>query len=249
MGFPFKSVEYKIYSKTFLRKVLVGVTYTVDASVLKDDKTQERLDVFLKQKFELNPSPADLDTHSVSIYNEELGVRYFFTKEYSALILDAKDYRSFFESVSPHISNVILFVREVLGLRDLKTCFIRKLNVFSLENTEDNKNGDLRTQDVVFSKNFLEKPSDEIDNISSEYGIEKELVWTNQELSVKARYKHEQTDSQRIQHFLDIEVVNSPALMLSIEGLEDQDIWKQMNQISFDAFHWCVSQKILEVME
>lgn len=249
MAFPFNGIEYKVYSKTFLRKVLVGITYTVDTDTLRDEKLQDRIGSFLKQRFELDLGPVDLDTQLVNLTNDELGVRYLLSKEYSSFIIDTKDYKSFQESVFPYISNLTFFARDVLGVRDFKSCFVRKLNVFSLEKTGDESEGYENTQSIVFSSSFLETPSEDIDDHSSEYEIEKQLSWNSQELSVTTRYKHDQPDIQHIQHLLDIEVVNSPAISQTIERLEEPDVWKQMNQVLFNAFHWCVSDRIIRVME
>ena len=249
MAFPFKKIDYKVYSKTFLRKVLVGISYDTDGISLEDVKTPERFNSFLKQRFDLEMDVVDFKESVARVSNEEQGVGYLFSKDLAAVVLEARDYKSFQASVAEYIPALVSFARDVLNIRVVDSCFIRKLNVFSLESEESIVEGMDTTQGLVFSESFLNTPTGAIDSTSSKHGIEKQLSWSSQELTIVSRYCHRIPDLHHVQHWLDLEVINKPTLPMVADRLEESEMWFHMNQFLFDAFHWCVSTRVIDLME
>lgn len=249
MALPFKSLEHKTYPRTFLTKVLVGISYDIDESVLNDGSLQDRLRSFLRENFNLDMGQINLAEKSVKVENDGKKVAYLFSRDSAAFVVNGTSYESFHDTVFPYISALNIFSRDVIGAKSITSQMIRKMNVFSLEDVSESGNAELaETKNQILSHEFLKSESAPLDAGSAKVGVEKMLSWKDQEITVSVRYLHREPVERKIQHLLDLEVVREPAIPISLIDVESEESWNQVNQILFNALHWCVSDSVIKLM-
>lgn len=248
MALPFEKIEHTIYPKTFLAKVMIGVTFDVDDTTLNSDTMQERLRVFLENNFQMEIGDVNFQERMLNIKNDERGIDFVFSKNTAIAFVNGPSYKSFKDSLFPCVSYLTSFINDVFDVKNVTAQMIRKLNVFSLEDESETAADLTGTKNIVLSDAFLQSESAPIDQVSYKYGVEKLLTWKEQEVTINARYMHKMPGEKKIQHWLDLEVISTPAIHPHIDAVNKPEYWEQMNQLLFEALHWSVTKNVVQLM-
>ena len=248
MALPFEKIEHAVYPRTFLAKVMIGVTFKVDEATLDSDTMQERLRVFLENNFQLELGPVNFKERMLNIKNDEKGIGFIFSHNAVVAFVNGSSYKSFKDSLYPCVSYLTSFLNDVFDVKSVTARTIRKMNVFSLED-EPGANNDLTgTKNLILSNEFLQSESEPVDPVLDMDGVEKKLTWKEQEITINARYQHKLPGEHKIQHWLDLEVISTPAIQIPIDAVNEYEYWEQMNQLLFNALHWSITKNIVQLM-
>lgn len=244
MAYPFPNIKIKVYPKTFLKDVHFGIFFS---EIALNDNVQKRAGEFFDHEFGLPNIKMEEMPKAVSIFSNEREINFSFGLSRADLMIKREAYRSFVD-IQELLDKYLGFLY-ALGLNNVTKLIFSKYNeleyeakeglpvssvmadVFSKELLTSMRSADRETQKDLtrWEKVIHSEGKDETDSFFTiEYGFRKLPI-------EKGR------SSLTLKTIIESRITNIP-----IEDL--LGIMTYYNQILDDAFHWCVSNKVLKAM-
>lgn len=244
MSSVFEHIERKVYKHTFLQQVDVNLEYPI---IKKDELTSDFVRLagaFFRNHFQTELNEIPLSKKNIFLKNDERQLAFRFTPIASMLSVGYKNYKTFYDSVLPYIYPLKEYVFKVLGRNEVRT-YLRKVNVFSVEKQTEL---DQEKQDRLFLQNVISSDFLNTDASKSEVIIEGE----NTEVSVRS-FQIDGFTLELRTYFLHQKEGLSSLYLDSIMSFDAdvsnvEDMLKMANDILFDAYHWSVSEGIIDIM-
>lgn len=244
MAYPFPNIKIKVYPKTFLKDVHISLFFP---EVLISDNLQKSASEFFNREFGLPNIQMEAMPKAVSVFSNEKEICFSFGLSRADLSIKREAYRSF-EEIKPLLSMLLGFLR-TLGLQNITAISFSKYNELGYETKDGVTVADVMAD--VFSKDLLKSMT------KRDVATQKDL--SRWEKVVQAKGNDETNSLFTIEYgFRKIPVEkgrSSLTLKTIIESKSDNvatrdllDILIYYNQILDNAFHWCVTDKVLKAM-
>lgn len=243
--FPFTKTKYRQYKHTFLQNVMVSFNFdsTVEVSVADDSFAD-----YSKAFFGLEKSGTL--SKAISISRKDNAQSFLFAHNHAEIFMNGQKYEGFSDTAIPMIFKMRKFFNDVVRVEKINSVSIRKINVWNIK-----KNGkdDINPQEVmklILSQNLLSELSNENLNdeeraipnfLKSEWKEDQRLVTIRTALIPPASTKDE------FYHLL----LDTQAFEIPTDGYTVDEVSGKLldlNSIMFYAYHWCVSEEVLTVM-
>ena len=248
MGFPFKKTPHKVYKSSTLQNVLVTFCYTPLQSEEFDDDFYERLNYFTKSKFGLLVE-RKFPQSALQILNNKNKTRLVFGRDKVYVILDCDGYVSFDDSAFPQAYHLKDFLKDVMLKKEAIRMSIRKINIWSVDASMDEKVDEEKIRKQIFSNEFLTCTDKAGMDVQEEQKLMDKFCWKDKEQTVLLRTAFIPIDktSKKFNMVMDTEAVTEQARNISLN--EMPNVLRALNDTMFDAFNWAVNKEIINKME
>jgi hypothetical protein len=244
MGYPFPNIKIKVYPKTFLKDVHIGMLFP---EVPLSDNLQKSAGEFFAAEFGLPKIMMEEMPKAVSVFSNAREISFAFGLSRADLIIKREAYRSFAD-IQDLLNKYFRFL-SALGIDYVSKLIFSKYNELGYETQEGLPVSKVMVD--VFSKGLLTSmtPKD---------------IETQKDLTRWEKVIHSEGDDETDSFFtieygfrkLPIEKGRSSLTLKTIiesrnVNIAAKDLPSTMlyyNQILDNAFHWCVSNKVLKAM-
>ncbi len=251
MDYPFKNIEHRIYKNTFLQNTLVEMQYESIKSRLSAKEVFCDFQSFASKNLGIDDIKEDegLTEKGIIISSDEIDTKFYIYDNKLIIKIGRKNYSSFQESVIPYIKIAEDFLQSVAKLEVINSLEIRKINIWPYNILDQNTLTET-LMSKIFSKELLENgnfksQSPENRNVTQWM---KEKIFNWEDILLKLKYgfiaKDEQHDKERI--ILDSTAESSHKA--TIDNGEMRALLEKLNTILFDAYHWSVTDEIIQIM-
>ena len=235
----FKSVERKVYSRTFLSGVIVVLSYTMGREAALLD-----LQNFLKENFGLlDTLPSDALEKGISVDDRDKSYSFFFSKEHVGIKYMKSDYVSFTVTMMPYVYRLLVFLKTVANVQEISKIQIRKVNTWYVAKD--------KAEDVdVMIKDFLSnelRQSSKGDTDTPDLKSVQVFSGFSGGCSFGIRYGiHDETtpDGDEFRGLILEEDLFREKVCIS----EIETVLVEMNSLLYNIFHWCVSASTIAYM-
>lgn len=248
MGFPFKKTPHKVYKSSTLQNVLVTFCYTPLQSEEFDDDFYERLNYFTMSKFGLLVE-RKFPQSALQILNNKNKTRLVFGRDKVYVILDCDGYVSFDDSAFPQAYHLKDFLKDVMLKKEAIRMSIRKINIWSVDASMDEKVDEEKIRKQIFSNEFLTCTDKAGMDVQEEQKLMDKFCWKDKEQTVLLRTAFIPIDktSKKFNMVMDTEAVTEQARNISLNDMPN--VLRALNDTMFDAFNWAVNKEIINKME
>ena len=248
MGFPFKKTPHKVYKSSTLQNVLVTFCYTPLQSEEFDDDFYERLNYFTMSKFGLLVE-RKFPQSALQILNNKNKTRLVFGRDKVYVILDCDGYVSFDDSAFPQAYHLKDFLKDVMLKKEAIRMSIRKINIWSVDASMDEKVDEEKIRKQIFSNEFLTCTDKAGMDVQEEQKLMDKFCWKDKEQTVLLRTAFIPIDktSKKFNMVMDTEAVTEQARNISLNKMPK--VLRALNDTMFDAFNWAVNKEIINKME
>lgn len=245
MAFPFKEAECKLFKNTFLQSVIITYRYEKLDSDSFDEAFERRMRDFLCGNFGLTIEKS-IKNGPISIISSDKVVSYILSDEFAAVKVNAKNYKSFGNSVVQYNSALKHFMIDVLQLESVESLSLRKINIWPFQNDSGKEINQDELWEKILSKDIIQTARVDKDSrfVGSRIVEEEE-----KDVSVKIRMipVNAAEDGKQMNYVVDIETTQSPAFGVELKGTREK--LRNLNQKLYDAFIWAINPKIISLME
>lgn len=251
MAYPFEHKEHKKYYNTFLDNTAVSlIAPTWDRHV--PDEFFAKFPAFVERNYQIKASAQQfIESHELNVENEEEAVTYVFKPDKATLRVGRKTYDTFYTAVMPRLLPLKEFVFGVMGLCTIENLLVRKLNIFPI--SADSPEEVLQNAENIYR--YMYKGG--LVEIAEEQNIPQNAPWilslrkailsdANSEVTIRIALA--KAKGENLYNVILDSSVRYYKLMKIEEGSIDRRL-RFLNDLLFDAFHWCVSDSIVELME
>ena len=248
MAFDFGQYSRKEYKNTFLQNVLFTIHFDEIASSLINDEVMTKWKDYVCVNFNNIDIPPALLHKPISISRKDGALTYIFINGEVGVAVGAKGYRTFVDNVIPQIFKLIKFLNCVLSITCVKSVSVRKINIWQF-NTQEK--GDVKQDDIIaniFSEKFISaKTNGLFDEEEKKIQYLKKYEWIDGDKKAIARtvFMPRRQDGTFAQ-VLDTELILQQQELIPTESLMDISI--QLNDDLYNLYHWCVNDRIIELM-
>lgn len=248
-AYPFKHIEHVNYKNTFLQNVIVGVLFKEKNDSFFGDAFQKDLCAYLKNMFNVEESSEHIDfkTQGFTLTNQVQDVSISFRNGILEAKVGCNSYSGFVSAFSSIFVQFKLFLKNVMKIEKVDEICERKVNIWQFESKDKLSYGDVAKN--VFSNalnahdtNIAIEPK--MDDI-----IQKEITWEfskeKQNYMVLLRTAFLNKKEGFFHLILDSEI-HKKVTATTVDGLDEDFV--SINDILFDAYHWAVSPKVIELM-
>lgn len=244
---PFGMANYKQFQNNFLASVLVGMVFppTHDAETHKD-----QWNLFTQELFSVGPLEG-LFQKPIAIKRGDQKLSYVFDKTHALVQINDDGYQNFADTVIPHAYKLKRFITEVAGSNYITQLDIRKIDMFQIM-SEDGKTvdeNDIRRH--FFSNNYLNQQEGlaRLNKDETNFPGMLKHQWRDENyvLTIRSAFLKLPGDGNGYRLILDTEERYEPVNNINLDGL-DKDL-KKMNKDLFNAFMWCISDRVVSIME
>lgn len=245
--FPFTSEKYRQYQNTFLQNVTVGFDFPVsqveksELNVLFNDYVQSFFGVV---------NEGDITTGMCTITRKDMLQSFDFSHRSAVIHLSGKNYATFSDTAIPAIFKLRNFFNKVVRTATLTKTGIRKLNVFNIK-TDGKPIADATpVLKALFSENLIASLT--TDNLDQEEqtipGLQKCLFQSGDaQITIRTALLPPSQPNDSFHHLLlDTLGEVSPAEGIKVD--EVADLLMDFNKSLYDCYHWCVSDRVKQVM-
>lgn len=242
--YPFIRKEHCVYNNTFLQNTLVEVRF----SSLKERDDQkgiiERFRDFVRKLWMLDlPDEFSFIERSINLFSEHKSVRIEFEHDRVKIIIGRDSYYSFEKTVLPYLKITGDFLRNVVKDDHILYFSLRKINIWPIQKYNNTLKD--RLLKAIFSEELLSdgmfKYNSDTKNVTQ---WEKERVFNWEDFKIKLRYGFKEPENESYNELIVLDTV----VEVSDNKLWDSLDFPHYNSILFDAYHWAVSPKIIEIM-
>lgn len=249
MAFDFGNHIRREYKNTFLQNVLVKIDFK-ERNLIDSEEVSRKWNEFVVSNFNNSSNktnlPVDFFETPIRVSRKDGNCSFFFSKKVVSAVVGAKDYRTFVDSVIPQIYKISKFLTDVISTNEITRLSLRKINIwqFKFNGTSSIKPDEVRK--ILFSNALmsheesraLNEDEQNIDNLHKyewEDGDKKAIVKT---------FFIPPKQANVFAQVLDTELqMNTP-----IQINQVQDNFIELNNILYNLFHWCVSERVIDVM-
>lgn len=247
--YPFKHIEHVNYKNTFLQNVMVGISFKDKSDSFFDETFRKKLCAYLKNMFNVENGGEQIDfkTMGFTLTNEVNDVAMSFQNGRLEAKIGCKSYSGFVSAFSSVFVQFKLFLKNVLDVESVEELHERKVNIWQFESKDP-----LRYEDVapnVFSPELNELETNLTIDPKVEDVIRKKIFWdfsiSEQQYRtiLKTAFLNKKEGFYHL--ILDSEVMEKKKQIL-VDDLDEDFV--SINDVLFDAYHWAVSPKVIELM-
>lgn len=243
----FKNTPYKQYPNSFLSVVTLSLKFERNKA-LSDAEFMTNLKEYADAFFSLKINESR-EFNGLLIKRADNKVTYSFGKTEAAVEILGDVYKNYTDSQLPCLARMIDYIKKVVGPDKVKEIAVRKVNKWNFKNDGQKPVTADAARDFVFSAEFLKSLSS--DNLSSiervvDNFMKVEDVINGNKVSIRTAYLTDQKDAGITGLILD-SVSRKNVEDLTLSELPNE--CKNINKLLFDAFHWCVKEEIISMME
>ncbi|MEI3055034.1 MAG: TIGR04255 family protein [Phocaeicola plebeius] len=242
----FKSIPYKQYRNTFLQNIFVTLHFEPSSS---DEDLFRRFDDYTQMFFQTDGSKDILHDGAV-LTKKDGSLSFVFTKDMVQFTFDGSKYINYVDSILPQLSKIQRYVKKVILRDNIKEITIRKINSWYFQEAKNKPINYNDIQNIIFNKQLQEALSTE-QLTEEEKSIPefKKAIWKESDSTIEIRTAFISIPGKKdfYRLILDSEYSYKPINTLRLEEVEPQ--CKAMNKKMFDVFHWCVTPKVIELMD
>ena len=245
--FPFTSEKYRQYQNTFLQDVTVGFDFPVpqagksELNALFNDYAQSFFGVV---------NEGDITTGMCTITRKDMLQSFDFSHRSAVIHLSGKNYATFSDTAIPAIFKLRNFFNKVVQTVTLTKTGIRKLNVFNIK-TDGKKAVDTAPiMKALFSENLMASLS--ADNLDLEEktipGLQKCMFQSGDAIiTIRTALLPPSQANDNFHHLL-LDTLGELTPAGGIKVDEVADLLMDFNKSLYDCYHWCVSDRVKQVM-
>lgn len=247
--YPFKHIEHINYKNTFLQNVMVGIFFKEKDASFFDATFTKNLCAYLKNMFNIEKGGdlIDFKTEGFTLTSEVHDVAMSFQNGRLEAKIGCKSYSGFVTAFSSVFVQYKLFLKNVLDIESVEELRERKVNIWQFESKEP-----LRYEDVapnVFSHELNGHETNLAIDPKVEDVIQKKIAWDfimgEQPYSTILRTAFLNKKEGFYHLILDSEVMEKKN-KIQVDDLDEDFV--SINDVLFDAYHWAVSPKVIELM-
>jgi uncharacterized protein (TIGR04255 family) len=245
MAYPFPHQEqHKIFKNTFLQNTFAELHFPqiTESEWNNGDPIQS----FLSKYFHINNAKVTWDNiqNGISLTNKDTDVTLHFSKEFVGVRVGRKNYQSFATSVMPYLYLLKGYVKEVLSRDNVASIDVRKINLWPYsEEGSNNQLGDHEIVHTIISEPLINAVKD-VKEV--EGGQIKTIEYQERETSLFIGYGVTKNDSGPIV-ILDTTAKSEQTQPTGLSDVEAK--LDELNTFLYDAYHWSVTEKVIQWME
>ena len=243
---PFGIAEYRQFETTFLASVIVGMNFP---SVQDASSRKKQWEDFTWALFSVKPMEGIFEKPIV-INRSDNKLSFVFEKGRVQVHISGDGYQNFADSVIPHAYKLKQFVTEVAGVKSPTQLGIRKIDVFQIETDRTKKVDEDAIRSHFFSSAYcsLNEGAAALDEDEKRINGIKKNQWTEEDnqLTLRSAFVKVPNTENRYRLILDIDEQHSPVNGVKLDKLDET--LKEMNMDLFNAFMWCVSRDVKNIM-
>ncbi len=244
---PFEQSTYKQYQNTFLASVLVEMAFPpVQDKVI--DSCSDAWGKYVEAMFGMKPIDG-IFQRPIVVSRGDKKLSFCFENGRAQVHINGDGYQNFADSVIPHAYKLKQFITDVALRNSLSMVGIRKIDIFQMEPTNKEKVHEGHIRSLCFSKEYADLKENRV-----ELDVEEQKMpgmvkhqWQDREkiLTIRSVFLKASKDDGKCQLVLDTEELHKGRV-----GFDQLDIeLKKMNMDLFNAYMWCVSDKVKIIME
>ncbi len=244
MAYPFPHQEqHKIFKNTFLQNTFAELHFPQITE--SEWNNGAPIQSFLNKYFHINtPVTWDNILKGVSLTNKDTDVTIHFSKDFVGVRVGRKNYQSFATSVMPYLYLLKGYVKEVLSRDNVESIDVRKINLWPyFEEESKNQLGNHEIVHTIISDSLINDAKDE----KEVEGVKLQTVDRQErETSICIGYGVTKNDSGPIVILDTIgkSEQTQPTNLSDVEAKLDE-----LNTFLYDAYHWSVTEKVIQWME
>lgn len=247
--YPFKQIEHVNYKNTFLQNVMVGISFNEKDDSFFDETFSKNLCAYLKNMFNIEKGGDQIDfkTKGFTLTSEVHDVAMSFQNGRLEAKIGCKSYSGFVSAFSSVFVQFKLFLKNVLDVESVEELHERKVNIWQFESKDP-----LRYEDVapnVFSHELNGHETNLAIEPKVEDVIQKKIFWDFSKGEQQCRTILRTAFLNKKEGFyhliLDSEVKEGKKKIL-VDDIDEDFV--SINDVLFDAYHWAVSPKVIELM-
>ncbi|MDE7455993.1 MAG: hypothetical protein K2M96_04715 [Prevotella sp.] len=254
MAYPFQTIPHKEYPNTFLENTAVTLISRKWNGEFNDNFTN-LYPKFVERFFGLKKD-AQLfkETQEVSMTAPEDEITFTFRPDKANLRVGRKKYHTFVDNIIPELLPLKDFMFGVMERESIENVMVRKLNIFPIQadSVEEVKENTLEIYKYIYNIDLLGAGALSNEDLSHDapwiLDFRKGLFSNSEnEVTIRIAIARAQGYEKTFNVVLDSSArcVNPSEIG---EGAVDRILLKLNDQL-FDAYHWCVGNEIIQLME
>lgn len=252
MAYPFESITHKEYVNTFLVNTTVSLISKEWNGHFKDD-FESRYSGFVKRFFGLEKDGKEfVERNGLSLTSREDDMTYSFMPDKANLRVGRKKYHTFMYSIIPELLPLKVFLFDVLDKKSIENVMVRKLNVFPIQagSVDEIKQNALNIYAYIFKPAILSEFSKADPPENSPWIIDfRKGLFSDKDDEMVVRMGISQSRGSKNVFNVVLDSSTRCKVPSTIEeGAVDRILLRQ-NDSLFDAYHWCVSDEVIQLME
>lgn len=244
MVYPFPHQEqHKIFKNTFLQNTFAELHFSQITE--SEWNNGAPIQSFLNKYFHINTAVTwDNILKGISLTNKDTDVTIHFSKDFVGVRVGRKNYQSFATSVMPYLYLLKGYVKEVLSRDNVESIDVRKINLWPYyEEESKNQLGNHEIVHTIISEPLINDAKD----VKEVEGVKLQTVDRQErETSFCIGYGVTKNDSGPIV-ILDTTAKSEQTQPTSLSDVEAK--LDELNTFLYDAFHWSVTEKVIQWME
>lgn len=246
MSFAFnRDKEHRVYTNTFLRRVIVYVSFDKKSLDFFDDIFTISLKKYLLSMYNVE-GIGDFPHKAIELKNDEDNTEILLSNGAFLMTFDQKGYKSFIDSVVPQLIRLKLFAEQIMKATDYTELRIRKVNVWRFgfkEKTDITYN--IAAQ-AVFSSDLLQANNKvQLSEEEKVLPIQSKLQWNEKSQTINLLTGFAKLDDKTSNLVLDTEILESAKVKTS----ELTDTLLELNGTMFAAYQWSINDKVRNLMD
>lgn len=241
MGVQIEHIPHKVYSNTFLHRVILKINYQADLDVKYD-----HFKTFFRKVYNLELDEEKynlLKYSSLRLSGEDDAIILKFSKGFIQLKIEKQAYESFHESLVPFIKDIHILLKMIDA--HLTRISIQKINMWAWEanNADEPLIAMKQILNPVLTDNW---PSDGEGKSTS---ISTTMTPTETpELKVVLAFGYVGKENENSYSRIVLDTEGLCEDMLKLENTDMVDLAEQINDNLFDVYHWAVKKEIIDKM-
>lgn len=245
MAYPFTFQEqHKVYKNTFLQDTYAEIHF--DSMTESEWGDGTHLQVYLNKYFHIDSKVAWGDmAKGFSLANKDTDVTLHFSNQVVSVRVGRKCYQSFATSVMPHVFLLKSYAREVLLRNEVRLLAVRKINLWPYSEKETkNQLGSEEILQTLLSNKLREQQAEK--RRTADGQVLETIAFQERETSLTIGYGIVE-DGDNPVAVLDSMAESEQTQPTGLNDVETK--LDELNNILYSAYHWCVSDKVLQWME
>ena len=247
MPFPFKRIiEHREYPNTFLRRVIVYASFETRRAEFFDQEVLKIFRSYLSSMYNHEGGIGDFPSKVLEISSEDGNTDISFYNGGFLLSFSQKGYKSFIDTVVPHLTRLRVFVERVMKSSVCDEMRVRKVNIWQFGPKSDLDFDYGLTSRAVFSSDLINYP-DKVSLSEREKALplQSKIIWKDDSKTINLLTGFAKLDSGASNLLLDTEFVESSNIPVS----EMQETMLKMNGTLFDVYQWSINDQVRKLMD
>lgn len=246
MSFVFnRDKEHRVYTNTFLRRVIVYVSFDKKSPDFFDDNFTVSLKKYLLSMYNVE-GVGDFPKKAIELKNDEDNTEILLMNGAFLLTFDQKGYKSFIDSVVPQLIRLKLFAEQLMKATNYTELRIRKVNVWRFGAKEKTDITYNMAAQAVFSSDLLHANNKvKFSEEEKALPIQSKLQWIEESRTINLLTGFAKLDDKTSNLVLDTEILETAKVKIS----DLTDTLLGLNGTMFAAYQWSINDKVRNLMD